>query len=193
MTTASKPFRLRRARTSDAEAFVQMMSEPEVYSGVLQMPYPDIEAWRKRLESPTSPGAGLHLVAEADGEPAPTLIASAGVHAMGDLPRRRHVLGLGMTVAKGWQGRGVGSALMAALIDYTDRWAGVLRIELTVYTDNARAIALYRRFGFVEEGVAHAYALRDGVYVDALMMARLHPSPPQLPPQPSPADLLSQP
>jgi L-phenylalanine/L-methionine N-acetyltransferase len=187
MNPASKPFRLRRARTSDAEAFVQMLSEPEVYGGVLQMPYPDIEVGRKRLESPPSPGAGLHLVAETDGELAPTLIGSAGVHPMGDSPRRRHVLGLGMTVAKAWQGRGVGSALMAALTDYADRWAGVLRVELNVYTDNARAIALYRRFGFVEEGIGRAYALRDGVYVDALMMARLHPRPPQLPAQQPPA------
>jgi L-phenylalanine/L-methionine N-acetyltransferase len=185
MIPTSKPFRLRRARTADAEAFVQMMSEPEVYGGVLQMPYPDIEVWRKRLEAPASPGAGLHLVAETDGEP--MLIGSAGMHASGDSPRRRHVLGLGMTVAKGWQGRGVGTALMAALIDYADRWAGVLRIELSVYTDNAPAIALYRRFGFVEEGVGRAFALRDGAYVDALMMARLHPSPPQLPAQRPPA------
>jgi putative acetyltransferase len=57
----------------------------------------------------------------------------------------------------------------------------VLRIELTVYTDNHRAIKLYQKFGFQEEGVRRAYALRDGVYVDALAMGRLHPKPPQLP------------
>jgi putative acetyltransferase len=51
---------------------------------------------------------------------------------------------------------------------------------LTVYTDNAGAIALYRKFGFVDEGVHRAFALRDGVYVDALAMARLHPNPPRL-------------
>ena len=38
----------------------------------------------------------------------------------------------------------------------------VLRIELTVYTDNAAAIALYRKFGFEIEGTHRAYALRDG-------------------------------
>jgi putative acetyltransferase len=32
---------------------------------------------------------------------------------------------------------------------------------------------LYRKFGFVEEGLLHAYAYRDGAYVDALAMARL--------------------
>jgi L-phenylalanine/L-methionine N-acetyltransferase len=77
--------------------------------------------------------------------------------------------------------QGVGNALMLALLDYADRWALLLRIELTVYADNARAIALYRRHGFAVEGTHRAYALRDGAFVDALAMARLHPQPPQLP------------
>ena len=69
---------------------------------------------------------------------------------------------------------------MQALCDYADGWAQILRIELGVYTDNAPAIALYRAFGFEIEGTHRAYALRDGVYVDAHCMARLHPNPPAL-------------
>jgi putative acetyltransferase len=67
------------------------------------------------------------------------------------------------------------------LLDWADNWAGLLRIELGVYADNERAIRMYRRFGFELEGTQRAFALRDGVYVDSLMMARLHPRPPQLP------------
>ena len=37
---------------------------------------------------------------------------------------------------------------MTSLCDYADRWGQVLRIELQVFADNARAIALYRSFGF---------------------------------------------
>jgi putative acetyltransferase len=70
---------------------------------------------------------------------------------------------------------------MAALTDYADNWGHLLRIELTVYTDNHKAIKLYKKFGFEEEGVRRAYALRNGAYVDVLGMARLHPTPPQLP------------
>ena len=85
-----------------------------------------------------------------------------------------------MAVARAAQGQGVGAALMQALCDYADRWAQVLRIELTVFADNAGAIALYRKFGFEVEGTHRGYALRDGVYVDALAMARLHPKPPAI-------------
>jgi putative acetyltransferase len=94
--------------------------------------------------------------------------------------RRRHALMLGISVAREAQGRGVGSALMAAMCDYADRWIGALRIELTVYTDNEAALALYRKFGFVIEGTFRGYALRDGRYVDAYAMARLHPDPPRI-------------
>ena len=70
------------------------------------------------------------------------------------------------------------SALMRAMLDWADNWAGVLRIELQVFTDNAAAIALYQRHGFVVEGTLRGYALRDGVLADVHAMGRLHPSPP---------------
>jgi putative acetyltransferase len=73
------------------------------------------------------------------------------------------------------QGKGVGTALMQALVDLADGWLNVFRLELTVFVDNRRAIALYRKFGFEIEGTHKAYALRAGEYVDAHFMARIRP------------------
>lgn len=87
-------------------------------------------------------------------------------------------MSIGMSVAREAQRQGGGTALMQALCDYADRWIGALRLELTVCADNEPAIALYRKFGFEMEGRHRAYALRDGVYVDAFAMARLNPNPP---------------
>jgi L-phenylalanine/L-methionine N-acetyltransferase len=169
---------VRRARVSDAAAYARIMSHPEVMPQLLQLPFNDEEMWKARLADFLSPGkADLSLVAELDGE----VVGNAGLHPAGPALRRRHAMGLGMAVHPQAQGRGVGSALMQALCDYADRWAQVLRLELTVYTDNERAIALYRKFGFEHEGTHRAYALRDGVYVDVHAMARLHPAPPRLP------------
>jgi putative acetyltransferase len=168
---------LRRAALADAEALAALMSDEAVYAGVLQMPYPTADLWRKRLEPQVTDDSSLHLVAVADGR----VIASAGIHLQAWTPRRRHVGGLGMTVAADWQGKGIGSLLMHGLLDWADNWIGLMRIELTVYTDNLRAIALYEKSGFVHEGTHRAYALRGGRYVDAHAMARLHPNPPRLP------------
>lgn len=166
---------VRRAVLDDAEALTALTSHPAVYPQLLQMPHGDASQWRQRLSEMFGPSSGnLLLVAEQDSG----LIGAAGLHAMGSSPRRRHAMGLGIHVHPDHHGRGVGTQLMHAVCDYADRWLGVLRLELTVYTDNLAAQRLYRRFGFVDEGVHRAYALRDGKFVDSLCMARLHPQPP---------------
>jgi putative acetyltransferase len=168
---------IRRVRASDAEGMARLMGDPETLGNLLQLPYPSVEAWRTRLTERDQPGrTDLLLVAEADG----ALVGNAGLDPVSSALRRRHAMNLGILVARDWQRRGVGTRLMAALLDAADRWLGCLRIELTVYTDNAAAIALYRKFGFEIEGAHRGFALRDGRYVDALSMARLHPNPPRI-------------
>jgi putative acetyltransferase len=155
-----------------------MMGEDTVYPSLLQTPYPSEERWREILERNDAPGStDLMLVAVSNEH----VVASAGLHSAGPQIRRRHVAALGISVSAQAQGQGIGTALLAALTHYADNWGHLLRIELTVYTDNHKAISLYKKFGFEEEGVRRAYALRDGVYADVLGMARLHPKPPQLP------------
>ena len=166
---------IRRAAPKDAAAIARYMADPVVFGGLLQLPYPSEEVWHKRLSDLPVPGsADIVLVAELDG----TLVGCAGMNATGPALRRRHVMGIGISVAVEAQGQGVGTALMRALCDYADAWVGLLRIELTVFTDNETALRLYQRCGFVIEGTLRGYALRDGRYVDAYAMARLHPAQP---------------
>lgn len=168
------PITVRRARPADAADFVRLMAQPEVFSNLMQLPLPSEELWRARLEAGAAPEkTDIHIVAECDGH----VVGSAGLHPAPAL-RRRHAATLGISVASEAQRQGVGRELMRTLCSYADGWAQLLRIELTVFTDNARAIALYQRFGFRIEGTHRAYAMRDGVYCDVLAMARLHPQPP---------------
>ncbi len=85
-------------------------------------------------------------------------------------PSRAHRGTLGMGVLPEWRGQSVGGRLLEATLAEARR-ADFERIELDVYADNARAIALYERVGFVREGVQRDASLIDGVYRDAIMMA----------------------
>jgi putative acetyltransferase len=168
---------VRRATLADAAAYARIMGDPAVYPGLMQMPHTNEEIWRARLAESLAPGkTDLSLAAERGGE----VVGTAGLHPAGPAMRRRHVATIGISVASEAQGQGIGTALMQAMCDYADRWMGVLRIELSVYVDNAAAIALYRKFGFETEGRHRGYAMRDGCYVDAFSMARLHPHPPAI-------------
>lgn len=180
MTAA--PIVVRRARISDAAAYARIQGDPLVYPGLQQVPYACEDAWRRRLTDATAPGtADVLLVAERDG----TVVGTCGMHATNLSPRRRHAMLIGLSVASEAHGRGVGTALMQAMTDLADRWLGVTRLELTVFVDNPRAIALYRRFGFEVEGTLRRYSLRDGHWVDALAMARITDGPTPLPAAPA--------
>ncbi|HUH95085.1 MAG TPA: GNAT family N-acetyltransferase [Casimicrobiaceae bacterium] len=162
------PIVVRRAEPGDTQAIHDTFLGPKAIAGTLQLPYPSVELWRKRIAD-FAP-EDYFLVASVAGE----VVGNAGLHASRSA-RRRHVGSVGMAVRDDRQGCGVGTALMKAAIELADGWLNYRRLELLVYTDNVAALGLYRRFGFAIEGTCRAYAFRDGRYVDAYQMARLHP------------------
>ena len=91
--------------------------------------------------------------------------------------RRSHVGRVWLCVHDDFQRRGIGAALVTALIDAADNWLNLRRLELTVYVDNEAAIRLYEKFGFEIEGRRRSDCFRDGLFVDSYAMARLHALP----------------
>jgi RimJ/RimL family protein N-acetyltransferase len=84
----------------------------------------------------------------------------------------RHAGELGMGILDGYRERGLGAELLRGTLDRA-RANGLARVSLEVFASNARAIALYRRFGFAHEGVKHAGRILDGRVEDIVCMALL--------------------
>ncbi|RDI58074.1 GNAT family N-acetyltransferase [Microvirga subterranea] len=158
---------IRAVRLDDCEQIAALVSLPGFRFGTLALPHRTPEDVRKRIESGSPADVGL--VAVHDG----TIIGNGGLTRFQG--RRAHAASLGMGIHDDWRGRGVGSRLLNELLTIADDWLDLRRIELTVYVDNAPAIALYERNGFRVEGTHKVFAFRNGSYVDAHAMARLKP------------------
>lgn len=124
-------------------------------------------------------GTKVMLVAEVDG----SLVGSLGVFV------GKGVADLGMNVARGHRGQGIGAALMAEAIAWA-RAAGAHKVELEHWPWNHGARRLYERFGFVEEGYRRRqYRRKDGSLWDSVLMGLVldedapgHPERPTEPP-----------
>ena len=80
---------------------------------------------------------------------------------------------IGMLVDAGWRGRGVGSGLLQAAIEWS-RAEGLHKLCLEVFPTNAPALALYRKCGFVEEGCrVEQYRRASGEHWDSIAMGLL--------------------
>jgi L-phenylalanine/L-methionine N-acetyltransferase len=158
---------IRRAEPGDYEAVRKVFAGPRAIWGTLQLPFPSAESWRKRLSE--APEGSTSLLACFGDE----VIGQLGLYTFPNFPRRRHVGQIGMAVRDDWQGKGAGTALMQAVVDLSDKWLNISRLELEVYTDNEAAVRLYKKFDFVIEGTHIQFAFREGQFVDAYAMARL--------------------
>ncbi len=85
----------------------------------------------------------------------------------------QHSGGIGITVDREWRNQRIGTAMMQYLMTWAQNTGIIRRMELEVFTHNARAIHVYQKLGFVIEGTKHQAYLRDGRYVDSYLMAYL--------------------
>lgn len=97
-------------------------------------------------------------------------IVSTLSFAAGRRPRVRHSGEFGLSVRKHYWGLGVGSFMLDALIDWARATQIVKKINLHTRTDNPRAIALYKRKGFVIEGIVNRGIFLHGEYFDHYSM-----------------------
>jgi ribosomal protein S18 acetylase RimI-like enzyme len=157
--TAGASFRVRVAEDADRLPLATLFAAvAEERDGIATEPPVDIDAWAARW---TLDGT---LVAVADDDLVGSLHVDVSRFGFGEI---------GMAVARDWRGRGVGTTLIAASIAWA-RERGLHKLSLSVFAHNERAISLYRKVGFVEEGRrVKQYRRASGELWDAIEMGFL--------------------
>lgn len=157
---------IRRTEPSDAKALQSVYSYKQAYSQTFHLPSSMLAIWEKNLSN--IPENIYSYVAELDDE----IVGNIGLDVIKN-PRQRHIGRLWIAIKDSQHGKGIGTAMFETVMDLADNWLNLTRIELTVFTDNKKAIALYKKFGFEIEGEAKNFAFRNGEFVNAYYMARI--------------------
>jgi len=153
---ADSSFEIRPARDDDRRPLAILFAAvAEERDGIATEPPIDVEAWSSgwRIEG--------------------TFVAVAGTEVVGSLNLESSRFGIGeigMAIARQWRRHGVGSALLSTAIE-SARDRGMHKLSLSVFPHNEAAIALYWKFGFIEEGrrIKH-YRRSNGELWDAIEM-----------------------
>lgn len=111
------------------------------------------------------------LVAEVIEQGKTKIVGVVGLNVSGN-QRLRHSGSIGLMVHRDYQGQGIGTTMMKKILDLADNWLMLVRVELTAFIDNERAVKLYQAVGFQIEGIKKYGAIRDGKYADEYLMAR---------------------
>lgn len=118
---------------------------------------------------------GLPFIVAVDAED--RVVGWCNIHVLPSSPHRvgfSHVGTIGMGLDAAHRGKGLGREMLQSVFDIAGR-VGIERVELQVYASNESAVKLYRKFGFVTEGIKARARKIDGQYDDIIMMARLRP------------------
>lgn len=163
---------IRKANGSDAKAMLEYLALIGGESDFLTFGSGEfektVEEEEEFIENTLKKNNTLFIIAEINGRVIGNLNFSGG-------PRQRtaHVGEFGVSILKEYWGNGIGEELIKCLIDW-GRNSGIIRkINLRVRADNKRGIHLYKKLGFLEEGILKRDFLINGEFYDSLAMGLL--------------------
>jgi RimJ/RimL family protein N-acetyltransferase len=90
----------------------------------------------------------------------------------------RHTADLSMWLRSAYREQGLGSALAQYAMEWAEAQEDLEKITLSVRSSNRRALNLYSKFGFQEEGRRHAYIKTEQGYEDEVLLSRFVRHPP---------------
>ncbi|MEW6477103.1 MAG: GNAT family N-acetyltransferase [Actinomycetota bacterium] len=160
-SSSSPSFTLRLGEPADFDAYMDAFEAVAAEGRWMGAEAPiDREARRPGFDKAVAADGAVLYLADAGGEIVGSVHASLA----------RGVVDIGMFVADGYRGGGIGSALLEAVIDWARR-NHAHKISLAAWPTNHAAIGLYARYGFRVEGTRRRqHRRRNGALWDSVVM-----------------------
>jgi len=163
--------RLRPLAAEDADAVVRWRNEPSVAQQMFSPPPVSREAHLRWFERARVGGDREEFIILWRASGAEAAVGTIGLsHIEPQHGRAEYGILIGDPSARG---QGVARAASELLLDYAFGPRGLERVYLQAFADNAAALQLYVRLGFVREGVLRRHARRDGEPRDVVVMGIL--------------------
>lgn len=164
--------RLRALERDDLEALFAWWNDPDLWTRIGSRKrlsgFEELEAWFECELEKSGPQEGrTFAIEDAEG----TLVGTLwyGTYEAGD---RQATVGL-YVGAPERRGEGLGTDAFATLLGYLFDELGLHKARLYVEVDNAPALAVYYKLGFVEEGRLREHRFYGGRFHDFLAMGLL--------------------
>ncbi|WP_373459012.1 N-acetyltransferase family protein [Peribacillus sp. V2I11] len=166
-------YRVRTGELEDAEAVLDIqnavISEGEYFIAVSEefnkTPEQQRDWIRRLLENERE----TIIVAELNGAVMGWIVFQAE-----NRKRMSHKGSFGMMIRKNYRGEGIGKELIKALLEWAEANPFIEKVSLGVFSTNQRAISLYKKMGFVEEGrKVKEFKISEREYVDDIIMYKM--------------------
>lgn len=158
---------LRRMGPQDAADVVRLRSDPDVQTQLFSERPPTVAEHLRWLADVDARGDRheFMIVERTSGQSVGTI----GLSRIDPTHRRAEY---GVLIGEpGARGKGLASEASRLLLDYAFRTLGLVRVYLHVFADNAAAVRLYERVGFLREGLLRRHVYKGGRFRDVVAMA----------------------
>jgi len=165
-------FTVRTAQPDDAEAllaYIRPVAEETEFFVIEPDEFPaTVDEERTWIQDHLDHPGKIILLAESAGS-----IIGSVTFEVGNFRRVSHRGNLGLAVVREWREQGVGTALLQAFLEWAESNPAIEKVCLDVFAINERAIRLYKKLGFTEEG-RRSRDIKRGPddYVDTVMMCK---------------------
>lgn len=159
---------IRQAKLEDSSVLAEAEREIAAQPGFLVSKPFEIEEdrFQSTIKKVLQNNQGQYFIAEIEGK----IVAHAFLEPL-PLVAISHIASLTIVVHLGWQEKGIGKLLLQRLIDWAKQSENIEKIVLQVRSTNIRAISLYKKMGFIEEGLLkNNIKIKEGHYIDDLIM-----------------------